>query len=273
MANTFNAITTGTGGISTTGDSTGAFSFTKDGGSAEVYIDASGNVGVGTSSPGALLDVRGTTRLGTAANTDTDSALITSGAMTVANSATQAYKFQMEIDASTSYFSFNRYYSGGWNLYDSGLASSYFVSSNNNLNSYFAWGTANTNTATPTERMRLTANGGVAFGGASNYGTSGQVLQSNGDAAPTWVAGGSMTLLGTLTTTSGTSQSLTGLTLTSYKVLYIGFNGVSGTNTSTIITVGGTTIAAIATAASSYYGYNFNSSWIYGKNVCFDVSF
>jgi len=36
------------------------------------------------------------------------------------------------------------------------------------------------------ERMRITANGGVAFGGASNYGTSGQVLTSNGDAAPTW---------------------------------------------------------------------------------------
>ena len=36
------------------------------------------------------------------------------------------------------------------------------------------------------ERMRITTNGGVAFGGASNFGTSGQVLQSNGDAAPTW---------------------------------------------------------------------------------------
>ena len=39
-----------------------------------------------------------------------------------------------------------------------------------------------------TERLRITASGGIAFGGAANYGTSGQVLQSNGDAAPTWVA-------------------------------------------------------------------------------------
>jgi len=38
------------------------------------------------------------------------------------------------------------------------------------------------------ERLRVTANGGVAFGGASNYGLVGQVLQSNGDAAPTWTA-------------------------------------------------------------------------------------
>jgi hypothetical protein len=39
-----------------------------------------------------------------------------------------------------------------------------------------------------TERLRITQNGGVSFGsGGTNYGTSGQLLQSNGDAAPTWV--------------------------------------------------------------------------------------
>ena len=38
-----------------------------------------------------------------------------------------------------------------------------------------------------TERMRITANGGVSFGSSGTaYGTSGQVLTSNGDAAPTW---------------------------------------------------------------------------------------
>ena len=44
--------------------------------------------------------------------------------------------------------------------------------------------TASTN---GTERMRLTSNGGVSFGSSGTaYGTSGQVLTSNGDAAPTW---------------------------------------------------------------------------------------
>jgi hypothetical protein len=44
--------------------------------------------------------------------------------------------------------------------------------------------TASTNS---TERMRITANGGVSFGSSGTaYGTSGQVLTSNGDAAPTW---------------------------------------------------------------------------------------
>jgi len=42
-------------------------------------------------------------------------------------------------------------------------------------------------------------------------------------------AAGGMTLLGTLTTTSGTSVTLSGLTLTSYKSLQFVINGVSGT--------------------------------------------
>ena len=85
-----------------------------------------------------------------------------------------------------------------------------------------------------TERVRITPNGGLAFGGASNYGTSGQVLQSNGNAAPTWntLNIGGMTLLGTLTTTSGSTQTLSGLTLTDYKQVYCVINGVSSSSTS-----------------------------------------
>ena len=37
-----------------------------------------------------------------------------------------------------------------------------------------------------TERLRITSTGAWAIEGASNYGTSGQVLTSNGDDAPTW---------------------------------------------------------------------------------------
>jgi hypothetical protein len=46
--------------------------------------------------------------------------------------------------------------------------------------------TASTN---GTERLRITSNGGISFGASGTaYGSSGQILQSNGDAAPTWVA-------------------------------------------------------------------------------------
>ena len=47
--------------------------------------------------------------------------------------------------------------------------------------------------------------------------------------ALTGIAAGSLTLLGTLTTTSGTTQTLSGLTLTSYKQLMAIFNNVSAT--------------------------------------------
>lgn len=63
--------------------------------------------------------------------------------------------------------------------------------------------------------------------GLSSPGTSGNVLTSNGTA---WVSSapvsGGMTLLGTLTTTSGTTQSLTGIA-SGYRQLYCEFDGVS----------------------------------------------
>jgi hypothetical protein len=52
--------------------------------------------------------------------------------------------------------------------------------------------------STVTERMRITSAGGVSFGATGTaYGTSGQVLQSNGNAAPTWttsISGSAATL-------------------------------------------------------------------------------
>ena len=41
-----------------------------------------------------------------------------------------------------------------------------------------------------TERFRITSTGAIAIEGSSNYGTSGQVLTSNGNDAPTWQDGG-----------------------------------------------------------------------------------
>jgi hypothetical protein len=51
--------------------------------------------------------------------------------------------------------------------------------------------TASTN---GTERIRVTSNGGVSFGATGTaYGTAGQVLQSNGDAPPTWATASGIT--------------------------------------------------------------------------------
>lgn len=151
MANTFNAITTGAGGIATTGDSSGAFSFTKDGGTASVNIDSSGNVGIGTSSPTYKLQMSG-------------------GNVAFSNTAGNVCNVEIAGNGNTP----------GTNS---------FVIQQATTSDTLLWNRANANLTfgtNATERMRITANGGVAFGGASNYGTSGQVLTSNGDAAPTW---------------------------------------------------------------------------------------
>lgn len=79
------------------------------------------------------------------------------------------------------------------------------------------------------ERFRVGPSGQFGIGGAT-YGTSGQVLTSGGaSAAPTWSAKG-LTLLGTITTTSGTSLSLSGLNLTPYRQLFISINSVSSSS-------------------------------------------
>jgi hypothetical protein len=83
------------------------------------------------------------------------------------------------------------------------------------------------------ERLRIADAGQIGIGGA-NYGTSGQVLTSGGSgAAPSWASASSYTLLGTINTTSGTSQTLSGLTLTDYTALVLEFVDVTPNSTLT----------------------------------------
>ena len=78
-------------------------------------------------------------------------------------------------------------------------------------------------------------------------GTNNQVLTADSAQASgvKWAAipaAGGMTLLGTLTTTSGTSQTLSGLDLTSYSMLVIELFEVSSTSTSGNFTIAGSTL-------------------------------
>jgi len=70
-------------------------------------------------------------------------------------------------------------------------------------------------------------------------------------AALTGIATGGMTLLGTLTTTSGTSQTLSGLTLTSYKQLLAVFKLVGSNATSGIILSSGIGLTITDNAGTS----------------------
>ena len=58
-----------------------------------------------------------------------------------------------------------------------------------------------------TERFRITSTGAIAIEGSSNYGTSGQVLTSNGNDAPTWQDGGGTVASGCVYENSQTISS------------------------------------------------------------------
>jgi hypothetical protein len=93
-----------------------------------------------------------------------------------------------------------------------------------------------------TERFRIGTSGQLGVGG-TNYGTSGQVLTSGGaSAAPTWSNKG-MTLLGTISTTSGTNPTLSGLTLTNYTQVMLVWQGVSHDSGTSLTFLVGTSTA------------------------------
>ena len=81
--------------------------------------------------------------------------------------------------------------------------------------------------SSPTERLRIANNGAWGLAGA-NYGTSGQVLKSNGSAsAPTWQNdSGGITSATAVASTSGTSIDFTGIP-SGVKQVTVMLNGVS----------------------------------------------
>ena len=60
----------------------------------------------------------------------------------------------------------------------------------------------------PTTKMTIRSSGAIAFGtGISDYGSSGQILKSNGNTSPTWVD--ASTVIGGPYVTLGTAQTIT----------------------------------------------------------------
>ena len=117
--------------------------------SSLLTLNTSDNVGIGTTVPTSKLEVKGNIDAGGVFRvnlTNASAALFEAGLISVKNSSSN-----QTLDAENSYMSFS-------------LSS----------------------VGSTIERMRITSNGGIAFGGATNYGTSAHVLKSSGDAAPVW---------------------------------------------------------------------------------------
>lgn len=85
-------------------------------------------------------------------------------------------------------------------------------------------------------------------------GTELMKLDSSGNFTVGGSAVGRTTLLGTITTTSGASQSLTSLTLTGYNFLRLLFNGVSGSGSGNI-SVGSLIVSQSPAGSDTLYGF------------------
>ena len=117
-----------------------------------------------------------------------------------------------------------------------------------------------------TERMRITSSGGLSFGASGTaYGTSGQILQSNGNATPTWVS-----LSGVATGSATTSTQVNTVVQTAsatYYPTFVNANNASATGMSVY-----TTSSFVINPATGYVGIGSTGSTVARKLEIVDGS-
>jgi hypothetical protein len=152
------------------------------------WDDTNNRLGIGTTSPTAVLTASGTSSsVFHAINTDTPSASAGAGIVSYTNGTPTAADQRLGFYLFGSRGGVN----GSYNAAGIQGFSSQAWTAGTAQGSYLKFETTSDGAASRSERMRITANGGVSFGSSGTaYGTSGQFLKSNGDAAPTWAAAG-----------------------------------------------------------------------------------
>jgi fibronectin-binding autotransporter adhesin len=140
-----------------------------NGGTAAMTLQATGNVGIGTTSPGAKLEIN-----------DTNKAINTKGNLFVSTTDTLAVDKGGQI-------SLGGVWSGTSQIQFAGIAGRKENATSGNAGGYLQFSTTVSSGGNLTEKMRITSVGGISFGSTGTaYGTSGQVLTSAGNASPTW---------------------------------------------------------------------------------------
>ena len=88
--------------------------------------------------------------------------------------------------------------------------------------------------AAAVERVRILGTGAIAFNGSTNYGTAGQILQSNGNAPPTWVASSGVGA-GSATTASNVAITNDSATITPQYITFVSTStGSTGIKTNAV---------------------------------------
>ena len=206
------------------------------GGFQRMYLDTSGNLGIGTATNtnGYALRINSSTTENIELTNSDTNATTKTGLIACSRYTNTDVPFTIVQGQSTAA---NNIISIGGGSATNTPASVVTIRTASNI----------TTPGTGTERFRIGSFGGIGLSGA-NYGVQGQVIVSQGDfSAPVWGNVG-LTLLGTLTTTSGTTQTLSSLDLTGFKFLYCWLNNVSFTANSTLrletVAITGATSAA-----------------------------
>ena len=196
-------------------------------GNGGLVKDASGNVGIGTNGPASKLDVYSSGQV----DTTGASGKWTSRLRDTNNTAATGSGGSLLFMGSKSIAG------AGGNF--AGIAGLKENSTDSNEQGYLAMYTTPV-TGVITERMRITSAGGVSFGATGTaVGTTGQVLVSQGDAAPVWTA------------TSGISAGIgVGQTYSAPSRVYSTTYTNSGDKPIFIIVSGSNTTANVASTAS-----------------------
>ena len=154
-------------------------------GTGNSYLTGTGNFGVGTTSPVGQLTIAGDMIDG---NSSSTTELFSS------RSVYGQINFEGVRDTGSGTTG-TRQQGITWRVHNYSGSTDYqnqaqiVVSNNGNVGTQMGFFTSANYGAAPSERLRLSYNGAIGIGGA-NYGTSGQVLTSNGNAAPSWQAAG-----------------------------------------------------------------------------------